>query len=538
MTNSNIYKMKTKFSGILTLLLAFTVQLTFAQTKTVSGTILDDTGLPLPGASVLVKGTSTGTSSDFDGNYSIEANQGATLVFSFVGYVTKEVRVGASNTINLIMEEDAQSLDEVVITTLGINRSEKALGFATQSIKAEELTKTNQSDLSKALQGKVAGVDVKMSSGMPGASSQITIRGARSFTGNNTPLYVIDGMPVASTSSYDTGNSVTGSDVSNRAVDIDPNDIESISVLKGQAASALYGIRASNGVILITTKSGKSGPVGKPIVTINQTTSFETVSRTPDFQTTYAQGFNGRFNPTNSMSWGQKIIDLPNDPTYGGNGNGHEGMYRVPQLERAGLDPWVTPRVYNNWNDYFRVGHTSTTSVNLSQANENGNFSIGISNTTQQGIALNTGMTRWNAKANGNLKLNESFSAGFSTNFSTNNIDKLTGANDGSLAGVLAAPSSYNLKGIPSSEPGSPYTQIYYRSLTFDNPYWIEKNHTFNEGTDRFFGNGFLTYATPLSDDMNLTVKYQLGIDSYTTQFSGMVGKVALVKLTITEQHN
>src|SRR5690606_15553854 len=144
-TNSNIYKMKTKFSGILTLLLAFVVQLTFAQERTVSGTIIDDSGLPLPGATVLIKGTTTGTSTDFDGNYSIRANQGATLVFSFVGYITKEVVVGTSNSINVTMAEDAQNLDEVIITTLGINRSEKALGFATQSIKSEELMKTNQS---------------------------------------------------------------------------------------------------------------------------------------------------------------------------------------------------------------------------------------------------------------------------------------------------------------------------------------------------------------------------------------------------------
>lgn len=384
--------------------------------------------------------------------------------------------------------------------------------------------KTGLSDLSKALQGKVAGVDIKLSSGMPGASSQITIRGSRSFTGDNTPLYVIDGMPIASTASYSTGNSVTGSDISNRALDIAPNDIESINVLKGQAASALYGIRASNGVILITTKSGKGGPIGKPVVTINQTTSFETVSRTPDYQTTYSQGFSGSFNPTTSMSWGTKITDLPNDPTYGGNGNGHEGMYRVPQLERAGLDPWTTPQVYNNWDDYFQVGHTSTNSVNVSQASENGNFSVGIANTTQEGIALNTGMTRWNAKANADRKLNEHFSTGFSTNFSTNNVDKLTGANDGSLAGVLSAPSSYNLKGIPYHEPGDPYTQIYYRSLSFDNPYWIEKNHTFNEATDRFFGNGFISYATPLGQDMNLLVKYQLGIDSYTTNYQDIFG--------------
>ena len=519
--NSN---MKTHFRVILTLILALVVHTSYAQDKTILGKISDDSGLPIPGVNIIVKGTATGTQSDFDGNYSIRAKIGDVLSFTYVGLKTKEITVALSSTINVQLSEDAQALDEVVITSLGISRNEKAVGFATQNIKAEELMKTKNSDLSKALQGKVAGIDVKMSSGMPGASSQITIRGARSFTGNNTPLYVIDGMPVASTASYSTGNSVTGSDISNRAVDIDPSDIESINVLKGQAASALYGIRASNGVILITTKSGKGGPIGKPVVTFNQTTSLETVSRTPDYQKTYAQGLNGKFNPNSSMSWGQKISDLPNDPTYGGNANGHPGMYRVPQLTKAGLDPWVTPQVYDNWNDYFSVGQTVTTSINVSQASEKGNFSVGLGNTTQDGIALNTGMNRWNAKANADLKLNEKWSTGFSTNFSTNVIDKLTGANDGSLAGVVAAPSSYNLKGIPSNVPGDPYSQIYYRSLTFDNPYWIENNHTFNEATDRFFGNGFISYATPLAEDMNLTVRYQVGIDSYSTHFQDIFG--------------
>ena len=516
--------MKLKFTWLMTLFLAFVVQISFAQQKTVSGTITDESGLPMPGATIIIRGTSTGASTDFDGRYSIQASSGQVLEFSFVGYASKSVTVGSSSVVNVQLSEDAQALDEVVITTLGISRDEKSVGFATQSIKSEELTKTNISDFSKALQGKVAGVDVKMSSGMPGASSQITIRGSRSFTGDNTPLYVIDGMPVASSATYSTGNSVTGSDVSNRALDIDPNDIESISILKGQAGSALYGIRASNGVVLITTKSGKGGPIGKAVVTINQTSSFETVSRTPDYQKTWSQGQNGKFSPNSSLSWGGKISDLPNDPTYGGNGKGHEGMYKVPQLERGGLDPWVTPQFYDNFNDYFKIGHTFTTSVNISQANEKGNFSFGIANTTQDGIALNTGMDRWNAKANAEVKLSEHFTTGFSTNFSTNTIDKLTGANDGSLAGVIAAPGSYNLKGIPSNVPGDPYSQIYYRSLTFDNPYWIKDNHTFNEGTDRFFGNGFINYATPIGEDMKLSVRYQVGIDSYSTNYQDVFG--------------
>ncbi|RUT78632.1 SusC/RagA family TonB-linked outer membrane protein [Ancylomarina longa] len=505
--------------------LMLTFQMVTAQTREITGTVTSaDDGLGIPGVSIVVKGTTSGTSSDLNGKYVINANPKDILVYSFVGMVTQEIVVGNNNQINVVLKTESIGMDEVVVTALGIKREKKALGYSVQEVKSEDLKKTGTPDLAKALQGKVAGVDIKMSSGMPGASSQIIIRGSRSFTGNNTPLYVVDGMPIASTAAFSTGNSVTGADISNRALDLNPNDIESINVLKGQAAAALYGLRASNGVVIITTKSGKGGVNGKPIVSINQTTSFDVVSRTPDYQTIWSQGNSGVYNPRTSLSWGAKISDLPDDPTYGGNANGHEGMYNVPQLEDAGLDPWVKPQVYNNWDDYYQTGYTSTTGINLSQGTEHGNFSVGIGYTDQDGIALNTGMKRWNAKAAAERKLNEHFKVGFSTNYAKTVIDKLSGANDASLAGVLSAPSSYNLKGYPNYIPGDPYTQIYYRSLTFDNPYWIQDNNVFNEETNRFFGNGYVEFATPLTANMDLTVKYQLGIDTYTTHYQDIFG--------------
>ena len=179
-------------------------------------------------------------------------SDGKQLVISYIGMKSKEVVV--SPNVNVTLMSDTQNLDEVVVTAMGISKEKKALGYAVQDVKADELTKGANTSLSGALQGKVSGVEISPSSGMPGASSKITIRGSRSFTGDNTPLYVIDGMPVASTADVDTGSSVSGTDFASRAVDIDPNDIESINILKGQAASALYGMRATNGVIVITTK--------------------------------------------------------------------------------------------------------------------------------------------------------------------------------------------------------------------------------------------------------------------------------------------
>ena len=309
--------MKKKLTSVL-LFLAMSVGVVSAQTSKVTGKVVGEDGEPVIGASIIVKGTTVGTVTDFDGNFTLDVpSDGKQLVISYIGMKSKEVVV--SPNVNVTLMSDTQNLDEVVVTAMGISREKKALGYAVQDVKADELTKGANSNLAGALQGKVSGLEIKPSSGMPGASSQITIRGARSFTGDNSPLYVVDGMPIASAADIDTEASVSGADYANRAVDIDPNDIESINVLKGQAASALYGIRASNGVIVITTKSGKGAPKGKPVISFNTNVSFDVIGRTPELQKTYAQGSGGVYAPYNSSSWGPKISDLVNDPTYGGN---------------------------------------------------------------------------------------------------------------------------------------------------------------------------------------------------------------------------
>lgn len=500
-----------------------------AQQRIITGIVTSADGL-MPGVTVTVAGTTIGVTTDINGNFSLTVPQdAATLTFTYIGMKRQDVPVTGKSSINVVMEPDILGLDEVVVTALGISREKKALGYAVQDVKSEDIVRTGNTDLSAAMQGKITGIEIKPSSGMPGASSQVVIRGARSFTGNNTPLYIVDGMPISSTPDIQSGaggdfsvlgDGVTGSDISNRAIDLNPADIESINILKGQAAAALYGIRASNGVIIITTKSGKSNRPGRPIITYSNTTSFSEVSRSPDVQTTYAQGLYGSYVPTSSMSWGPKITDLPNDPVNGGNANGHPGKYYVPQLALAQLDPWVAPEVFNNWDSYYKTGVSLTNNLNVSQAVEDGNFALGISQTKQDGIVPSTGMQRWNAKAMAERNFGKHFSTGFSSNFSKTGIDKLPSANDASLAGVLAAPTSYNLKGYPYCLPSDPYTQIYYRSFTsFDNPYWSAKNTRFNEKTDRFFGNGYVNFNTALADGMNLKIRYQLGLDSYTTHF-------------------
>ena len=272
--------MKKKLTSVL-LFLAMSVGVVSAQTSKVTGKVVGEDGEPVIGASIIVKGTTVGTVTDFDGNFTLDVpSDGKQLVISYIGMKSKEVVV--SPNVNVTLMSDTQNLDEVVVTAMGISKEKKALGYAVQDVKSDELTQGANTSLSGALQGKVSGIDIASSSGMPGASSKIMIRGARSFTGDNSPLYVIDGMPIASTADVNTdtmnNGSVSGADYANRAVDLDPNDIESINILKGQAASALYGMRASNGVIVITTKSGKGARKGKPQISFNTNLAFDKVS--------------------------------------------------------------------------------------------------------------------------------------------------------------------------------------------------------------------------------------------------------------------
>lgn len=511
-------------------------QITAQNLKVIGSVISGEDGLPIVGASVLVKGTSQGTITNVDGNFTLPSvpNTAKTLIVSFVGLKTAEVAIKPE--MRIVLQSDAQNLDEVVVTAMGISRDKKALGYAVQDVKSDKLTQAGNSSLAGALQGKISGVDIKPSSGMPGASSQITIRGARSFTGDNTPLYVIDGMPVMSTPDVNTdkqnNGSVSGADFANRAVDIDPNDIESINILKGQAASALYGIRASNGVIIITTKSGKGLAKGKPQVSFSSNLSFDVIGRLPEFQKTYAQGTEGQYIYNSGTSWGPKISELPNDPTYGGNINSdmaqahglHPGKYYVPQRAAAGLDPWATPQAYDNAKNFFDTGVSWSNSLNVAQALESSSYSVSLGNTHQTGIIPKTGMDRYNVKASAETQLNKNWSAGFSGSYITTSIDKSPTSGNGLLRTIYPAPPSYDLAGIPSHIEGDPYKQNSFRG-SFDNAYWAVNNNQFTEETNRFFGNTFANYKTDFgTENQTLNVKYMIGADTYTTHYSDSYG--------------
>lgn len=509
---------------------------TYAQDRQVSGKVTAADGSPVSGVSISVVGTTFATQTDASGSFNLSAAPGATLVASSIGYKTQSVILGNSSVVSIVLEPEDTELDEVVVTAMGIKKEKRALGYATQEVKADKLTQGGNSNLATAIQGKVSGVEVTPSSGMPGASAKITIRGSRSFTGDNTPLYVIDGMPIASTSDMSTGNSVSGSDYSSRGLDIDPNDIESINILKGQAAAALYGLRATNGVVVITTKKGRTGK-GKAQISYNSNVSFDKVAVLPDFQTTYAQGSSGKFNPNASTSWGSRIDQLANDATYGGNvsnkysdaakaqGINTDGKYYVTQRANAGLDPWATPRAYNNAEDFFDIGTTYNNSLNVLQGFEKGNYAFSLGATNANGIVPSTGLDRYNAKLATDVNLSDKWTTGFVGNYVNSKISKQTGANNGIMATLLGAPASYDLAGIPSHIKGDPFTQNTYRGTSgFDGVYWAVDNNKFTEATSRFFGNSYVQYATDLAENHKLTLKYQLGVDSYTSNYTDLWG--------------
>ncbi|WP_431170910.1 TonB-dependent receptor plug domain-containing protein [Robiginitalea biformata] len=234
--------MRTKLNGILTLFLALVVQISFAQEKTISGTVADADGLPLPGVNILVQGSTTGTQTDFDGNYAIQASEGDVLVFTYLGMRAENRTVGAGNTINVQMAEDAQALEEVVVTAQGIKREKKALGYAVSSVDEDQLENRTEGDVGRILRGKASGVNITQQSGISGSATNIVIRGYQSFSQDNQPLFIVDGVPFSSDTNAQ-GSFVDGNNGSSRFLDLDPNNIESVNVLKGALCS--YPVRGA-----------------------------------------------------------------------------------------------------------------------------------------------------------------------------------------------------------------------------------------------------------------------------------------------------
>ncbi|WNH08084.1 SusC/RagA family TonB-linked outer membrane protein [Thalassobellus suaedae] len=511
--------MKTNFSGILTLLLALIVQITFAQEKTISGTVSDDSGLPLPGATVLVKGTTTGTSTDFDGKYSIATEQGSTLVFSFVGYTSQEIVIGVSNTINISMKEDAETLEEVVVTALGISREKKSLGYAVQEVSSEELNKSQQTDVISSLSGRVSGVQLNSSTNM-GGSKRIVIRGASSFFGENQPLIVLDGLPLDNSNfnSDATQEGNGGYDYGNTLNDINPNDIESMTVLKGTAA-ALYGSRAANGVIIINTKKGKAGTDSFSI-NMSSSVNMESVYLMPDLQNKYGGGaiiddedggVDG-FEVANINGSDYKVVQYGVDESWGPRYNPNISVlhwdafsedypadYLMPIL-------WVAPK--HGVRDFFETGVSTVNSVSLTRTTENAGLRFGYTNTKTSGTIPNSEMLKNNLTLSGNMKLMDKLSLSSSMNY------------------VRTSAKGRPLIGYPASNQnfGTPLGQTLFQWTQRQIDYERSKNYLNSDGTQRSWNRNAWDDPTPHYSDNHHWVAYESYSDDERDRFFGNFG--------------
>ena len=481
-----------------------------AQTMKATGVITDASGEPLIGATVMLKGTKRGVTTDVNGHFSIDAPNGSTLIVSYVGMVTREIKVGGK-PVNVTLE-GGNALDEVVVTALGIKREKKSLGYAVDDINAEELMKNKNTNAINSLAGKIAGVSITQSSGSAGAGSQIILRGGTSLERDNQPLFVVDGV-IYDNSTSSIGNSAydgmlaNATSNSNRIMDINPEDIENMSVLKGPAAAALYGSRAAAGVVLITTKQGKEGAVE---VNLNAKYTTSWVHKLPEQQKTYARGYytsdengNAVLQAYTTQSWGAKISET------GGQ--------------------W-----YDNVGNFFENSGAWDTNLSIAGGNKNGKFFLSGSFYDQDGIIPTTGFTKTTFRFNGEQKW-KMLTFGANVAYSQSRTDKtLTSAGLYGSSGNGSMTARYNFAGSDDmrhylNEDGSKYRMFADRQNLEDdieNPYWMLDNYKMKDNTERFTGN--FSVKADIFDWW--WVSYRMGIDSYTTENSNRIGEGAAVK--------
>ena len=459
--------------------LLFGLHAALAQQTQVSGTVTSEKdGSSVPGVSVAVKGTTRGTLTDASGNYSIGANSNTTLVFSSIGYTTKEAAVGNRSTINVTLAEDTKLLNEVVVTALGITREKKALGYAAQGVDSEELVQNRQPNLVNALQGKVAGVTINSTGGAPGQGARILIRGINSIDvgRDNQPLFVIDGILL------DNSTSTQGSDaelrgMSNRAADINPDDVESINILKGGAATALYGLRGANGVVVITTKSGKSGALR---ANFSSTYGVENVNKFPEIQDKYTIGYSGEYDPNSFWpSWGPTVADAKK------------------------IDPTHPDKLYNHFKDAYQQGQQFQNNLSFSGGTDKVTFLSSVSHLHHEGVIPFTSFNKISARLNAQVKFSEKFTTSTNLNFINSGGDR------------------YN-------------ADRFNESLNYWSPRYDVRDYIKDDGTMKTYGNNnpiYGAYTNKLKDNVNrliggvnfnyapltwLSFNYRAGLDTYS----------------------
>ena len=482
------------------------VQLANAQQQEVSGTITEaETGMPLPGVTVLEKGTSNGTSTDFDGNYTITVSDGATLVLSMVGYQKLEISV-ASGEFDASLQTDTEALDEVVVTALGIKRSEKALGYALTEVGGDELSDVKQVNAINSLQGKVAGLNVTGAATGPAGTSNVLIRGISSVGGNNQPLYVVDGIPIDNTN-LGSASQWGGSDFGDGISSINPDDVESISVLKGGAAAALYGSRASNGVILINTKTGR-GQQGFGVEYAGSVLFESVMSDIYDFQNQYGQGNNGAAPETTqeALSAGMQA--------WGGRLDG-SNVVQFDGVERPYIDQG------NNLDRFYRTAHTITNTVAVTKAGEDFNFRFSATDLSNEDVMPNAGLNRKSFSLNGGVQLAEKLSLDVSGKYvleDVKNRPRLSDSPGNANFAVVLSPPNIDVEDYKPwvNDAGTEYRVS--SSTYHQNPYWSAYEFSNSSLRNRFIGSSTVRYD--VTDWMY--VLGRAGLDQYTSRITSI----------------
>ncbi len=487
-------------------MLLLSVSMVFAQDVTISGTVTGaEDGMPIPGVSVVEKGTTNGTITDIDGNYSITAPTGAVVAFSFVGMTAQEFTVGAQSTINVALKPDAISVDEVVVTALGIKREKKSLAYSASELGSENLAEARESNVMNSLTGRVAGVNVSQSATGEGGSTRVTIRGNSFISGNNQPLVVVDGVPMdnlgASTDDTWGNRSI---DYGNGLSEVNTDDIETMSVLKGPAASALYGSRAGNGVILITTKSAKKGK--KLGIAFNNNTTFSTPRKYLEMQNEYGQGASGKFDAASHLSWGEK-------------------MSGQKYLDWTGKENSYSARD-NDINDFLQTGLSSTSTLDFTSHSENNSFRASVSYNNTKGTIPTHKLEKYTASLKSQTKHGNVISSDFSvryTNSSGENRPKITRDPDNPFYSYIIMPRSVSysdLKNNVRDENTLVPLRWNENNGVILNPYYSTSYNTNEDERNRITGYAKLNFD--LAKDFSVSAKY--GLDFYSFRNRDQLG--------------
>jgi TonB-linked SusC/RagA family outer membrane protein len=531
--------MKSLFRLLVVFLL--TAQMSFAQ-KTVTGVVSDSDGLPLPGATVLVQGTTTGVTTDFDGNFSINVAEGQILEFSFVGYETAALAVGAGNVINVTLSLGTQ-LEEVIVTSLGITREKRALGYAVSEVDNTQIENRASGDVARVLSGKASGVQVTNQGGISGSGTSVVIRGLSTFSSSNQPLFVVDGVPFQSDTNA-MGSFTSGNNGSSRFLDLDPNNIESVNVLKGLAAATLYGSQGRNGVILITTKSGTTGAgtrAQKNEVTVNTSYFTNELAMKPDFQMQYGNGFNQNFGWFFS-NWGPSFDEggpagWGRQNAINGTVSGQPGFLKHPYnsnlnarflardllpligLSEDSLWEW---KPYDSVGDLFQPGEIINTNINFRGQSDDGkvSYNVNYGNLDDKGFTPGNSLRRNALSFGGRAVLSNKITVQGTLNYTSTDFKTppiaaaySSGSSDSSLYGnVFYTPRSVGIAQLPYAHPITG-ASIYYRSSNgIQHPLWTVNNTGDAQMTHRVFGGVSAQYD--ISD--NLNIRYNYGYDVYS----------------------